>query len=188
MNPQSPFLHRQTLLLVVPMPSHASLRLAQQSRSNVPHVCFLELVILPIVPVDVDEFESFHHPIDVEAHIHKSVDEVFIIALVSMPLLAPLKHKHIGCLPSQLLLSRSLHLLLRCCGSLSSAALPTYVLRGIGVLDGPFPSYLLELCWVIHQHARHLCILRVFGFRRAEERLEGEEGGFDGKDGRPSCA
>lgn len=53
------------------------------------------------------------------------------------------------------------------------------------MLDGPFSSHVLELYWVVHQHARYLRILRVFGLGRAEERLEGEECGFDGKDGGP---
>jgi hypothetical protein len=56
------------------------------------------------------------------------------------------------------------------------------------VLDGPFSRDALELVRVVHEHGCYLCVLGVFWFRRAEEGLKGEEGGFDCKDWRPGRA
>ena len=71
-------------LFVIPMPRHPSLRLAQQSCCNIPHVCLLELVVLSIVSVDVDEFEGLNHAVDIKAHVHESVDKILVISLVSI--------------------------------------------------------------------------------------------------------
>lgn len=58
-------------------------RLAKQSSRDIPHVCFLELIILPIISVDVDVVECLHNSINVEAHVNKAVNQIFVIALVS---------------------------------------------------------------------------------------------------------
>ena len=58
-------------------------RLPKQSCCDIPHVCFLELVILSIVPVDVHEVEGIYYSVHVEAHVDESVDKVLVISLVS---------------------------------------------------------------------------------------------------------
>jgi len=63
-------------------------RLAKQSSRDIPHVCFLELIILPIVSVDVDVVECLHNSINVETHVNKAVNQIFIIALVSVQISA----------------------------------------------------------------------------------------------------
>ena len=53
------------------------------------------------------------------------------------------------------------------------------------MVDSPFSSFALELLRVIHEHAGYFCVLRIFRFGCAKERLEGEEGGFDCEYWRP---
>ena len=57
--------------------------LSEQSCCDVPHVCLLKLVILSVVSVDVHEVEGIHYSINIETHVDESVDEVFVISLVS---------------------------------------------------------------------------------------------------------
>ena len=47
------------------------------------------------------------------------------------------------------------------------------------MIDRPFSCLALELLRIVHEHTCYFCILRIFGFRCAEEGLEGEKGGFD---------
>ena len=49
----------------------------------------------------------------------------------------------------------------------------------------PFPCSALKLLRVAKKHVGNLSILGVFGFRRAEKRLEREQSGLDGENGRP---
>lgn len=56
------------------------------------------------------------------------------------------------------------------------------------MFDGPFSSYAFEFLRIVHEHASYFCVLRVFGFGRAEERLERKEGGSDGQNRRPGRA
>jgi hypothetical protein len=57
-------------------------RFAEKSSRNISHVCFLELVILPIISVDIDIVESLHHSVNVKTHVDKTVNEIFVISLV----------------------------------------------------------------------------------------------------------
>lgn len=57
--------------------------LAEKSCSNVSHVCFLELVIHSVVFVDADEVKGCDDSFHIEAHAHESIDQVFVIPLVS---------------------------------------------------------------------------------------------------------
>ena len=63
-------------------------RFAEESGCDVSHVGLLKLVVIAIVPVDVDVVESFNDSIDVETHVDESVDEVFVVSLVSFQKLA----------------------------------------------------------------------------------------------------
>lgn len=58
-------------------------RLAKQSSRDITHVCFLELIIFPIISVDVDVVKCLDHSINVEAHVNKAVNQILVIALVS---------------------------------------------------------------------------------------------------------
>lgn len=61
-----------------------TLRLAEKSGCNVPHVGFLKLVVLAVVPVDIDVVECLDYPIDVETHVDKAVNQVLVVPLVSI--------------------------------------------------------------------------------------------------------
>lgn len=153
------------------MPRLFNLRLAEQSRCNISHVCFFELVVLPVVSVDVDVLECIDHAIDIEAHVHKSINKVLVIPLVSAPLLELSKYLLEEPLPSQFLLPRTLSFWFRRCGGMWYTAGPVDGPRCVCMLDSPLSCHMLELDGIVHQHARYLRILRVFGFWRAEEGL-----------------
>lgn len=57
--------------------------LAEKSCSDIPHVCFLELVIYSVVFVDADKVESCDHALDIESHADEPIDQVFVISFVS---------------------------------------------------------------------------------------------------------
>lgn len=60
------------------------LRLAKESGCNVSHVGFLKLVVLAVVPVDIDVVECLDYSIDVETHVDKAVNQVLVVPLVSI--------------------------------------------------------------------------------------------------------
>ncbi len=162
-------------------------RLAKQSSRDIPHVCFLELIILPIISVDVDVVESLHNSINVETHVNKAVNQIFVIALVSVHTSAKFRYSETVVLPcsllSQLLLPRQgfLRFWLRFCWLLCNGIFPICALGCICVLDCPLSCYPLELFRIFHEHASDFGILWIFGLRRAEEGLEREESRFNCK-------
>lgn len=54
--------------------SQAHLRFAQQSRSDIPHISLLELVVFTVIPIDVNEDKSFDYAVEVESHVYEAVD------------------------------------------------------------------------------------------------------------------
>ena len=64
-------------------PENAS-RLAKKSSCNIPHIGFLELIVLPVISVDVDVIECLHNSVNVKTHVDKPVDQIFVIALISV--------------------------------------------------------------------------------------------------------
>lgn len=55
------------------------------------------------------------------------------------------------------------------------------------MLNGPLTSDTLELFRVVHQHASNFSVLWIFGFRCAEEGLEGKQSRFNCEYWRPGC-
>lgn len=56
---------------------------AKESCSDIAHVCLLELVVSPTISIDADVFESGHYGRDVEAHLHKSANQILVVTMVS---------------------------------------------------------------------------------------------------------
>lgn len=67
-----------------PSPECLVLRLSEQTRRNVTHVCFFEDVVLAIVLVDADKLKGLDHAVDVETHVNEAVDEFLVVAVVSL--------------------------------------------------------------------------------------------------------
>jgi len=59
-------------------------RLPKKSSCNVSHICFLKLIVFPIISVDIDIVESFNDSVNVKTHVDKSVDQVFVVPLISI--------------------------------------------------------------------------------------------------------
>jgi hypothetical protein len=64
-------------------PENAS-GLAKKSSRNIPHICFLKLIVFPVVSVDVDVVECLYNSVNVETHVDKPVNQIFVIALISV--------------------------------------------------------------------------------------------------------
>lgn len=73
-------------------------RLSKKSGCDVPHISFLELVIFPIISVNIDVVKCFHYSINVETHVNESVNQIFVVALVSSYSLAEILNIEEGCL------------------------------------------------------------------------------------------
>jgi hypothetical protein len=61
-------------------------RLSKEAGCDISHVCFFELVILTVVPVDANKVESFNHSVNLKPHIDKAVNEVLIVPLIPIEL------------------------------------------------------------------------------------------------------
>lgn len=70
-----------------------------------------------------------------------------------------------------------------CCGT--AATLCNLLLGCSGMLDRPLSCLVFEFSRVPDEHACDFSVLRVFRFGCAQERLERDEGGLDGQNGRP---
>jgi hypothetical protein len=57
-------------------------RLAKETGSDISHICFFELVILTVIPVDANEVEGFNHSVNLKSHIHEAINEVLVVPLI----------------------------------------------------------------------------------------------------------
>jgi len=58
------------------------LRLAKEAGCDISHICFFELVILTVIPIDANEVEGFNHSINLKSHVNEAVNEVFVVPLI----------------------------------------------------------------------------------------------------------
>jgi len=66
-----------------PRARKGSLLLPKETGGDVTHVRFFKLIILTPVPVDADEIEGLHHVIQLKAHVDKTVNQIFVVPLIS---------------------------------------------------------------------------------------------------------
>lgn len=59
--------------------------LAEETGSDVTHVCFFQLVIIAVHGVDTDVLEGGDDPRNVEAHAAETINEILVVALIPMP-------------------------------------------------------------------------------------------------------
>ena len=59
-------------------------RFSEQPGRDVAHVSLFELVVLTFILIDTDELEGRNDAVDIEAHVHESVDEILVVALVAV--------------------------------------------------------------------------------------------------------
>lgn len=64
-------------------PPFVLLLLAQESSSDVTHVCFLEFVVFAAVSVDPDVYEGLDDLLKLESHVNEPIDQVLIVTMVS---------------------------------------------------------------------------------------------------------
>jgi hypothetical protein len=151
----------------------SGLSLAEEASGDVAHVGLLQLVVLATHLIDADIFEGGDDSLDVKAHGDETVDELFVVSVVSAVrsvyayfIQVPYVRRELDLL--LILLCRHVLLLNRLGGS-TSAALGNLLLGCSSVLDGPLPRLVLEFGRIPDQHAGHFGVLRIFWFGCAEE-------------------
>ena len=59
------------------------LRFAEESSRDISHICLLKFIVLAVISINANKVEGFDNSIEIETHAYKTVDEIFIISLVS---------------------------------------------------------------------------------------------------------
>lgn len=59
------------------------LRLAEQARSDIAHICLLQFVVFATHLIDADKLECAYDGLDVKTHGDKAIDELLIVTVIT---------------------------------------------------------------------------------------------------------